>query len=67
MKCEALFNVPYCPEYNPNEIIFSKFKFLIRQKANNHSLYLLTKNIKCSINEINKNNLNNYFKKSLRC
>jgi len=65
MKCTALFNVPYCPEYNPIEMTFSKIKLQIRQKNNNHILKNLLKNIKDSIHSITEMDLKNYFKKSL--
>ena len=66
LQSYILFNVPYCPEYNPIEMVFSKLKLFIRQKCNNYSLLSLTKNIKNSVNQINKKTLDNYFKKSLR-
>lgn len=64
MNSIPLFNVPYCPEYNPIEMAFSKIKLQIRQKNNNHILKNLLKNIKDSISNITKNDLQNYFKKS---
>ncbi len=56
-----LFNVPYSPEYNPIEIMFSKLKKLVRDNTNNHNLSSLTFNIVSSLNKITPHNLNNFF------
>ena len=61
----SLFNVPYCPEYNSIELVFSKVKSILRKKSNNHITNNLLKNLKNSINKITENNLSNYYKKSL--
>jgi len=65
IKSTLLFNVPYCPEYNPIEMVFSKMKLLIRQKNNNYLTNHLINNIKNSIKNISKQNIKNYFDKSL--
>ena len=59
-----IFNVPYSPEYNPIEIIFSKFKTALR-KMKNISTTKLIKNIKKSFNKINKKDIVNSYNKCL--
>jgi len=58
-----IFNVPYCPEFNPIEKVFSQIKHILKTKKNNQK-ELLT-NIKKSFNKVTGNNLYNYYKKSL--
>ena len=60
-----LFNVPYSPEFNPIEKIFSKIKAIIRNKNNNNNEQNLLKNICSAFKKITKTNLDNCFKKSL--
>ena len=60
-KINLLFNVPYSPEYNPIEIVFSKLKKLVRDCINNNKLCTLTSNIIISLKHISKNNLHNFF------
>ena len=60
-KIKLLFNVPYSPEYNPIEIMFSKLKNLVKDCLNNSKLNTLTNNITNSLKHITKNNLNNFF------
>ena len=62
---KLIFNAPYCPEYNPIEKVFSKVKNLVRMKSNNKDPNKLKKNIRVALNKLTKNNLHNYFKKSL--
>ena len=64
-NCELLFNVPYSPEYNPIEQVFSKFKSIIRKKSNNTVKKSLFKNIKSAFNKINKKDLKGFFRNSL--
>jgi len=47
------------------EMVFSKMKLLIRQKNNNYLTNHLINNIKNSIKNISKQNIKNYFDKSL--
>lgn len=60
-----LYNVPYCPEYNPIEKVFSKFKEEIRKRTNEIKEERLQIKIKKSLNKITKNNLINFYKSSL--
>jgi len=62
---KLIFNAPYCPEYNPIEKVFSKVKNLVRMKSNNNDPNKLKKNIRIALNKLTKNNLHNYFIKSL--
>ena len=50
-KLNIIYNVPYRPEFNPIEKVFSKIKFLIRSKNNNNDGAHLTKKYKRSINK----------------
>lgn len=63
-KHKILFNVPYCPEYNPIEMVFSKLKSIIRRKDNS-TIVRLIKNINYSFKQISKTDLNNFYSKSL--
>jgi len=38
INCNLLFNAPYCPEFNPIEHVFSKFKYYIRNKNDNENI-----------------------------
>tara|TARA_B110001454_G_scaffold97999_1_gene92749 strand:+ start:2418 stop:3377 length:960 start_codon:yes stop_codon:yes gene_type:complete len=60
---KIIYNVPYCPEYNPIEMMFSKFKSLMRKKDNSLPLKLF-KNISKSANEITEHDLLNFYKHS---
>ena len=62
---KLIFNAPYCPEYNPIEKVFSKVKNLVRMKSNNKDPNKLKKNIQVALNKITRNDLQNYFQKSL--
>lgn len=61
---QIIYNVPYCPEYNPIELIFSKFKSIVKKKNNETSIKLL-KNIEISFKKILKRDLVNCYKHSL--
>lgn len=63
-KLNFLFNVPYSPEFNPIEFMFSKLKRNIRNYSNNDQLSTLISNIKSSINKVTSCDLTNYFKHS---
>ena len=75
-KVEIIYNVPYMPEFNPIEHVFSlkvqtdslceqsKIKNYIRKKENN-TIAELKKNIENAIKIITEKDLNNYFKHSL--
>jgi len=59
-----IYNVPYSPEYNPIENVFSKVKINLRKKANNEDKLIV--NIDKCFNKITKNDLKNYYLNSLR-
>jgi transposase len=59
-----LFNVPYSPEYNPIEFMFSKLKKLVRDCNNNSNFDTLTTNIINCMKNITSQNLFNFFKHS---
>lgn len=58
-----IYNVPYCPEYNPIEKVFSEVKAIIRKKYITNSN--ITKIITKSFSKVKKRNIKQYFKKSL--
>ena len=60
-----LFNVPYCPWFNPIEFIFSKFKKIVKDYKNNNFITNLTNNIKKSIKKIKSIDLYNSFNHSI--
>lgn len=60
----VIYNVPYSPEFNPIELMFSKLKKLVKEFNNNFELNYLTNNIISSFNHITSSNLFNYFKHS---
>ena len=60
---EFIFNVPYTPEYNPIEHLFSKLKNNIRKNLKLNSLKL-TKIIKKTFENIQSVELNNYYQHS---
>lgn len=63
-KCEIIYNVPYCPEFNPIERVFSKTKNIVKNNViTNDNLKL---NIIDAFNKITSSDLNNYFLKSLK-
>lgn len=62
---KLVFNVPYSPEYNPIEMIFSKLKASIRKKSNNKNANGLLNNIRISINKIKQIDLENCYRKAL--
>ena len=60
---EIIYNVPYCPEYNPIEMVFGKFKSIIKRKDNSNQTKLY-RNIHASFKKILKRDLRNFYKKS---
>lgn len=50
---QIIYNVPYCPEFNPIEMIFSKFKLIINKKIN-ETPTKLQKNIISSFKKLRK-------------
>ena len=61
---KLLFNVPYYPEFNPIEKVFSIFKKILYEKDNNTSSKLLH-NISIAFSSIKKKLLKKFFNKSL--
>ena len=59
-----IYNIPYTPEFNPIEQMFSKLKYLLR-KSNITNKNIL-KNITSSLGKINSNDLNGYFNNSFK-
>lgn len=62
---KLVFNVPYSPEYNPIEMVFSKIKTLIRKKSNNKLPKNLLNNIRIAINKIKSIDLKHFYEKAL--
>ena len=60
---QIIYNVPYCPEFNPIEMVFSKFKSIMIKK-NNSTIIKLVKNIQQSFKKITENDLINFYKHS---
>jgi transposase len=61
---EIIYNVPYSPENNPIELVFSKFKSIIRNKDNS-TVNKMMKNITISFNKITKTDLMNFYNYSI--
>ena len=59
-----IYNIPYTPEYNPKEQVFSKLKYLLRisNLTNENTL----ENIKLSLNKITTSELEGYFRNSFK-
>jgi transposase len=62
---KILYNVPYCSELNPIEMVFSKVKSIVHKKDNNENSQKLQKNIKNGFNKITQENLKGYYENSL--
>jgi transposase len=60
---QFIFNVPYCPEYNPIENVFSQVKQIIKMKKNNQKQLL--KNVTNAFKKVTKQDLHKYYKNSL--
>jgi transposase len=54
-----IYNVPYMPEYNPIESVFSKVKCLIRKFTNNE--HNLINNANKCFKKVTKQNLINFY------
>ncbi len=59
-----LFNVPYSPQFNPIECMFSKIKKNIKDYNNNNTTNILKSNIISSLKKITSTDLNNFFNHS---
>lgn len=64
VKRKIIYNVPYCSELNPIEMVFSKVKSIVNKRRNNEDNNKLVRNIKYGFDKITKSNLMAYFKKS---
>jgi transposase len=62
-KNKVLYNIPYCTEINPIEMVFSKVKALVHKKGNNEKIERLIKNIKYGFRQITSKNLKSYYDK----
>lgn len=62
---KLLFNVPYTPEFNPIEHVFSIIKNTIKKAKNNGNANNLKLNIYRSLNKISEKCINNCYNKSL--
>lgn len=58
-KINFIYNIPYSPEYNPIEHVFSKVKHLIKNKSNTNRNII--KHITTSFKQISKLDLTNYY------
>jgi transposase len=65
VKNKILYNVPYCSELNPIEMVFSQVKSIVHKKDNNENSQKLQNNIRNGFNKITQENLKGYYKKSL--
>lgn len=61
----TLYNVPYSPEYNPIEQLFSKLKGYVKKYNTNHIKDKLIKNITKGLKTIKVRDLKGYYKNSL--
>lgn len=50
---KLLFNIPYCPQFNPIECVFSKLKYLVKNFNNNNILENLIFNVVKSFKKLN--------------
>jgi transposase len=62
---KIVYNVPYCSELNPIEMVFSKVKSIVHKKNNNENCDKLCKNIRYGFNKITKSDLTGYYRQSL--
>ncbi len=63
-KVGVIYNVPYCPEYNPIEFVFNTLKSFIKKEYICNYKQLQYK-MKIFIGKINEEGLNNYYKRTL--
>jgi transposase len=62
---KLIFNAPYCPEFNPIELVFSKLKKLVKDYINNTIINSLIINITSSLKKITTTDLINFFNYSI--
>ena len=58
-QLKFIYNLPYSPEYNPIEHVFSKIKNIIKNKTNTNKNII--KHINTSFKQITRTNLRNYY------
>lgn len=58
-----IYNIPYCPQYNPIEYVFNTIKMSLKQSCVD-TLKGLKKFLNKTINKLNKKGFSKYFKKS---
>ena len=66
IKRRLIYNIPYSPEYNPIEMVFSKVKLMVRKKRTNEKMDKLKKNIMIGFNKITQKDLTGYFDHALK-
>ena len=64
-KRKIIYNVPYSPENNPIEMVFSKVNLLVKKKRTNDIVNNLKRNIINGFKKITKHDLTGYFNHSL--
>jgi transposase len=62
-KCSLIYNVPYCPKYNPIEYVFNVIKSELR-KRDIQSLNDLNRELKKIIRKLNKKSFSTYYNHS---
>ena len=60
---KLIYNVPYMPEYNPIEKVFSKIKPIIAKKKNNEKSKEINKNIIKALKKVSEKDLKNFYVK----
>jgi len=65
IRNKILYNVPYCSELNPIEMVFSKVKSIVHKRKTNENIEYLKRNIKYGFRKITRNDLKGYYVKSL--
>ena len=63
---KLIYNVPYCPENNPIEMVFSKVKSIVRKRRSSEEDNKLKRNIIYGFKKIKEKDLKGYFKHALK-
>jgi len=66
IRNKILYNVPYCSELNPIEMVFSKVKSIVHKRKTNEKVKYLKRNIKYGFRKITGHDLKGYYEKSLK-
>ena len=66
IRNKILYNVPYCSELNPIEMVFSKVKSIVHKRKTNENVEYLKRNIKYGFRKITGHDLKGYYEKSLK-